>query len=162
MRFVRIWVLVFAVVFALNVSTAGAHSEVFERAPAIGQVTTGTVDHVDISYFLPVTQSLIELQGPDGNMIAVGASEIAPNGQIASVEFEPLTAEGRYTVTHVETSIDGDTQLGTFSFIFNATEGTNVASLSIRGDGPNWAVIALAAGVIMFLAGIFWPNRSKA
>ena len=115
MRFVRLWLLVCAAVLVISTGSAQAHSEVFERAPALGQVVTGDVDHVDISFFLPVTESSISLLDPDGNEIVVSAPELAPNGQITSVEFEPLNVEGRYTVNHAETSIDGDVQEGTFS-----------------------------------------------
>ena len=162
MRFVRLGLLISLVVFAMSSGTAQAHSEVFERAPALGQVVTGTVDHVDISFFLPVTESGISLVDPDGNEIALGATELAPNGQMTSVEFDPLTTEGRYTVNHVETSIDGDVQEGTFSFIFSATEGDEIASLIARDTGPNWVLLALVSGVILFFAGIFWPGGSKA
>ena len=148
-------------VLLFSTGSAQAHSEVFERAPAIGQVVTGDVDHVDISFFLPVTESTISLVDPDGNEISVSEAEVATSGQITSVEFEPLTVEGRYTVNHVETSIDGDVQEGTFSFIFNATEGEEIASLIARNTGPNWVLLVFITGVIMFLAGIFWPGRTS-
>lgn len=161
MRFVRFWLLVCAAVLLLSTGSAQAHSEVFERAPALGQVVTGDVDHVDISFFLPVTESSISLVDPDGNEIAVTEAELATNGQITSVEFEPLSVEGRYTVNHVETSIDGDVQEGTFSFIFNSTEGEEIASLIARNTGPNWVLLVFLTGVIMFLAGTFWPGRTR-
>lgn len=161
MRFVRVWLLVCAVGLWAFSGSAQAHSEVFERAPALGQVVTGDVDHVDISFWLPVTESSIALIGPDGNEVSVSTPQLAPNGQITSVEFEPLTVEGRYTVNHVETSIDGDVQEGTFSFVFNATEGEEIASLIARNTGPNWVLLAFITGVVMFLAGIFWPGRTS-
>ena len=161
MRFVRLWLVVCAVALVVLSGTASGHSEVFERAPAIGQVVTGDVDHVDISFWLPVTETAISLIGPDGNEIAVGEPELAPNSQITSVDFEPLTVEGRYTVNHVETSVDGDVQEGTFSFIFNATEGEEIVSLVARNTGPNWVLLVFITGVVMFLAGIFWPGRTS-
>jgi len=162
MRIVRLWLLIVASVLVFSVGQAQAHSEVFERAPALGQVVTGTVDHVDVSFFLQVTDSDISLTDPNGDEVAVGETEIAPNGQIISVNFDPLTVEGRYTVNHVDTSIDGDVQENAFSFIFNATEGEQVASLIIRDSGPNWPLLALVFGVMLTFAGLFWPGRRKA
>jgi len=155
-------ILVVSLVASLGLSsTAGAHSEVFERAPALGQVVTGEVDHVDISFFAEVQSGSIALLGPSGELVEVGETVVAPSQRITSVDFAPLVEEGRYTVVHEELSIDGDTQESAFSFVYNATDGDQVATLFARDTGPNWPLIGVIAAVILVLAGIFWPKSAK-
>jgi len=158
MRFVRLWLLICISAFVLSVGSAQAHSEVFERAPAIGQVVSGEVGHVDISFWLEVTDTRIQLIDPNGDEVAVSEAELADNLRLTSIEFEPLSVEGRYTVNHAELSVDGDIQQGTFSFVYAATGGEELASLVLRGSGPNWPLLGLVFGVVLFLAGIFWPK----
>jgi len=135
---------------------------VFERAPALGQVVSGDVDHVDISFWLDVIDAKIDLVDPNGNEVEVGRTQLADNQRITSVEFEPLTLEGRYTVNHAERSIDGDLQEGTFSFVYTATGGEEVASLAFAGAGTNWPLIGLIFGIVLFFAGVFWPKGQRA
>lgn len=153
--------LTFALCSLLLVGSAQAHSEVFERAPALGQVVGGTVDHVDISFWNVVSEASIEVVDPNGQPIDVGETQVTTNGRITTVDFAPLTVEGRYTVNHVETSFDGDVQEGAFSFVFDQAEGGELAPLVARTNGPNWVLLAFVSGVILFLAGIFWPGRSR-
>ncbi len=157
----RVWVVVLATLFWIGLAPfLGAHSEVFERAPEMGQVVTGTVDHVDISFWAVIESGEITLVDPNGDAVDVGETALAPNGRISSVDFEPLTVEGRYTVTHSELSFDGDFQEASYSFVYNASEGDQVATLIARDTGPNWVLLGVIGGVILVLAGIFWPGRS--
>ena len=160
MRALGLGVFTFVAVSLLLTTSAQAHSEVFERAPAQGQVVTGTVDHVDISFWNVVTEGEISLVDPNGDPVAVGETELATNQRVSSVAFAPLTIEGRYIVNHVETSIDGDVQEGTFSFIYNASDGEEVATLFARDTGPNWPLLGLILGIVLIVAGVLWP-RSK-
>ncbi len=156
------WVLAITALFWVAAAPiVGAHSEVFERAPETGQVVTGTVDHVDISFWAVIESGEISLVDPNGDAVPVGETVLAPNGRISSVDFEPLTVEGRYTVTHSELSFDGDFQEATFAFIYNASAGDQVATLIARDTGPNWVLLGVIGGVILVLAGIFWPGRSE-
>ena len=139
----------------------GAHSEVFERAPESGQVVTGTVDHVDISFWSEIESGEIELLDPNLELVAVSDTVLAPNGRIVSVDFEPLTVEGRYIVTHSELSFDGDFQEAKYLFYYNASEGESLATLIARDTGPNWPLLAGVGGVILVLAGVFWPGRTR-
>ena len=139
----------------------GAHSEVFERAPASGQAVGGTVDHVDISFWVPVATADITLQGPDGEAIPVGPSTLSANKRVASVDFSPLTEPGNYIVTHTELSDDGDTQTAQFGFIYDPDSGEELQSLIARESGPNWLLLGGVAGVVLVLAGLFWPGRSS-
>lgn len=161
MRMRSLFLLVFVAASLALVSPAQAHSEVFERAPALGQVVTGTVDHVDISFWNLVTEGQISVIDPNGDEIAVTATDLATNQRITSVGFEPLTVEGRYTVNHVETAIDGDVQEGTFAFIYNASEGAEVATLFGRDTGPNWPLLGLIFGLVLIVAGFLWPSRTS-
>ena len=161
MRMRWLWLTVFAAVSLALVSPAQGHSEVFERAPALGQVVTGNVDHVDISFWTVVTEGQISLVDPNGNEVAVSETDLATNQRITSVGFDSLTVEGRYRVNHVETSIDGDVQEGTFSFVYNASDGAEVATLFGRSSGPNWPLLALIFGIVLIAAGALWPRASR-
>lgn len=142
------------------VGPAAAHSEVFERAPASGQVVGGVVDHIDISFWVPVASGDIGLLDPDGVPVDVGATTLSASGRIASVEFVPLEMQGTYVVTHTELSEDGDTQTDAFAFTYDPESAEELGSLISRDTGPNWLVLGGIAGLILVLAGIFWPGRS--
>ena len=161
---VRRWIFLALVMVPLCSFLAGplgAHSEVFERAPASGQAVGGTVDHVDISFWVPVATADIKLQGPDGEAIAVGPSTLSANKRIASVEFSPLTEAGNYIVTHTELSDDEDTQTAQYGFTYDPDGGEELQSLITRENGPNWVLLGGVSGVILLLAGLFWPGRSS-
>lgn len=154
--------LVASVVASIGLaSTAGAHSEVFERAPAVGQVVTGEVDHIDISFFAAIDDASIALLDPSGEPVEVGETVVADNQRITTVEFAPLVAEGRYTVVHEELSSDGDVQESAFSFIYSATEGEQVATLFAQDSGPNWLLLGGLALIILGVAGFFLPKQAK-
>lgn len=145
---------------SLLVGTASAHSEVFERAPAAGQVVGGTVDRVDISFWSPIESGVISLTGPDG-VIDVEDAVLASSGRVLTADFEALTSAGPYVVTHSELSSDGDSQTAQFAFIFDPTSDERVVPLLAGGTGPNWVLLGGIGGVILVLAGVFWPGRSS-
>lgn len=138
-----------------------AHSEVFERAPTSGQVLGGTVDHVDISFWTPVSSAEILLTGPDDLPIPVGETMLLSEGRVITADFEPLVEPGGYVVTHSELSDDGDVQTAQFAFTFDPDSDVRITPLVVRDDGPNWVVLGGLAGVILILAGFFWPGRSR-
>lgn len=147
---------------AVLVSPLGAHSEVFERAPIAGQAVGGVVDQVDVSFWAPVISSRITIVGPDGIEIEAEATSLTTGDRIASTTFPELTEEGRYVVTHAELSADGDLQSAEWFFVFEAASENRLIPLSgAGGEGPNWILILAASGVILILAGVLWPKRSK-
>lgn len=143
------------------VGPLAAHSEVFERAPASGQVVSGVVDHVDISFWTSVDSSAISLIGPGGEFFDVGATTLLSNGRIATVDFAALTIAGKYAVSHTEVSEDGDSQTAVYEFIYHETDGDPLGSLFARETGPNWLLLGGIAGVVLVLGGLFWPGRSS-
>lgn len=145
---------------SLLVGTAAAHSEVFERAPATGQVVGGTVDRVDISFWTPIESGQITLVGPDG-AIATEEAVLASSGRVITADFDPLTTPGPYVVTHSELSLDGDSQTAQFAFIFDPESDDRVVPLLVGDAGPNWVLLGGISGVILVLAGLFWPGRSS-
>lgn len=159
---IRLFFLVVLVsIGSLLVGTASAHSEVFERAPATGQVVGGTVDRVDISFWTPIESGVISLSGPNGEAIDVNDAVLATNGRVLSTEFAPLSEPGPYVVTHSERSVDGDTQTAQFAFIFDPTSEERVVPLVTGDDGPNWVLLGGISGVLLIFAGLFWPGRSS-
>ncbi|MFT7476245.1 MAG: methionine-rich copper-binding protein CopC [Verrucomicrobiales bacterium] len=162
MRIRLFLVVVFIGLGAVFVGPLGAHTEVFERAPEMGQVVGGTVDHVDISFWTAVGRPQMAIVDPDGRAVAIGPVTLEPGGRIVSVEFPPLTVEGQYVVTHSESDpVDGDLQTTEFSFTFDADSNNEVGSLIVRNDGPNWVLLGIIVGVVLILVGFFWPGRSS-
>ncbi len=153
-------IVVVALGFVLADQVA-AHSEVFERAPASGQVVGGAVDHIDISFWVPVASGEITLTDSSGEPVEVGATELSANGRVLSVGFSALTEQGGYVVTHTELSEDGDSQTAQFAFVYDPSSDARVVPLLERDTGPNWVLLGGLAGVILILAGLFWPGRSS-
>lgn len=143
------------------VGSLGAHSEVFERAPAAGLPIGGTVDRVDISFWTPILSSKIEITGPDGNPVAVGVTELSSEDRIATTTFPALTEPGRYVVGHGELSYDGDLQEAEWFFIFDPASDVAFQPLAGGAGGTNWLVIASVSGVLLIAAAVLWPKKSK-
>jgi len=136
----------------------GAHTEVWQRSPESGIAYGGTIDRVQISFIAAVASSEITIVDPDGEAVAVGETRLEVNDRIAVVEFPPLETPGAYVVTHTELAGDGDNQTDQFQFFYDPTSENEVTSL-IVDDGPNWVLLGIIAGVILILAGLFWPGK---
>ena len=138
-----------------------AHSELRERAPSADSVVGGDVAHIDLLFWTPINGAEIQLFGPDQKPIDVGTTSVSATGLISSVEFPALTEPGRYAVTHTETSVDLDVQTAAFTFTFDPDADDRVASLLERSAGPNWVLLAVIAGVVLVLAGLLAPRRTR-
>jgi len=138
-----------------------AHTEVFERSPASGRVVGGTIDHIDISFWAAVSASEIRLTDPLGEPVDVEATELLANGRIATTNFAPLTEPGEYVVIHSELASDADSQTARFSFTYDPSSDARAVALFERDTGPNWVLLGGLGGVILILAGLFWPGRSS-
>ena len=139
----------------------GAHSEVFERAPAAGVPVGGTVDQIDISFWTTILSSNIRLTGPDGLEIETAGTSVVSEQRIATTTFPALTEPGRYVVNHGELSFDGDLQEAEWFFVYDPDAEARFVPL-VPAGGPNWILIAAISGVVLIAAGILWPKRSAA
>lgn len=146
---------------ALFAAPAGAHTEVWQRSPDAGIAYGGTIDRVQISFFATVSSSEITVEGPDGAAVAVGETKLEVGDRIAVVEFPPIETPGTYLVTHTELAADGDTQTAQYQFFYDPTSENEAPSLILGDDGPNWVLLGIIAGVILILAGLFWPGTSE-
>lgn len=153
--------MVIIAVGGLMVAPLQAHSEVFERAPAAGQVVGGTVDRIDISFWAPIAAGEIQVNGPDDQPIAVGDTVLAENLRIITADIPQLDVAGTYVVTHTELADDGDEQTARFAFTYDPTSSERVTPLIARDTGPNWVLLGAVGGAILLLAGLFWPGRAK-
>ena len=91
-------------------------------------------------------------------------TRLVSDGRIATTTFSELTEPGRYTVTHTELSPDGDIQTAEWFFVFDPESDNRAFPLSAAtapGGGPNWVLLSGVTGVILILAGILWPKRSR-
>lgn len=148
-------------VSALGVSPLAAHTEVWQRSPEQGLAYGGTVDELQISFFASVSSSEITIDDPNGDPVAVTDTALAQGDRIAVVEFPPLTISGPYVVTHTELAADGDLQTASFQFFYDPSSENEIVSLIVSDAGPNWPLLGVIAGVVLILAGLFWPGRSR-
>jgi methionine-rich copper-binding protein CopC len=148
-----------ALAIGLAATPLFAHAEVRERAPAAGETIGGRVDHVDLSFWAPIESAEITLTGPEGQAVDVGETVIRRSGLITSVEFDPLTVAGNYTVTHAEVAADGDSQRAAYGFVFDPGSDRRLASLIERETGPNWLLLGAIGGVVLIGLLLFAPWR---
>ena len=142
------------------VSPLAAHTEVWQRSPAAGQAYGGTIDEIQISFVASVASTEMTMVGPNDEPIEMTELRLESADRVAVAEFAPLTEAGRYLVTHSELAADGDIQTDSFQFFFDPTSSQEVVPL-LGQDGPNWPLLGGLAGVILILAGLFWPGRSS-
>ena len=126
----------------------------------MGVAYGGTVDRVQISFIANVVSSKIDLTDPSGNPVSVGETELTSADRIAITEFDALSQAGAYVVRHTEIAGDGDVQTDTYQFFYDPDSSNTVDSLVPGGDGPNWLLLSVIAGVVLVLGGFFWPGRS--
>lgn len=159
----RVRLLFLTVLLAMSaafVAPLGAHTEVWERSPDMGLAYGGTIDRVQISFFATIASSKITLTNPDGAEIEVGPTTLERGDRIATTEFPALTDAGAYVVAHTELAADGDIQTDTYQFFFDPESSNEVISLVAGNEGPNWVLLGVISGIVLILAGIFWPGRS--
>lgn len=161
MRVRLVFVVLFLAISAAFIAPLGAHTEVWQRSPEIGQEYGGTVNQVQISFFAMVESSEISIVDANGTSIDVGPATLEQGNRIAVADFPALTDAGTYVVTHSELAEDGDTQTASFQFFFNPESSNEVVSLIAGDAGPNWVLLGLISGVVLILAGLFWPGRSS-
>ena len=146
---------------AAFIAPLGAHTEVWQRSPDMGLEYGGTVDRVQISFFATVESSKITLADADGTPIEVGPTTLERGDRVAVAEFAALTEAGAYIVTHTELASDGDIQTDAYQFFFNPESDNEVISLVDTDEGPNWVLLGVISGVVLILAGMFWPGRTE-
>jgi len=142
-------------------ASLAAHTEVFERSPAMGQAYGGVIDEVQISFWAAIESGEILIEGPNGQQVEVGETRLEQGNRIEVVEFPALVDAGAYVVTHTELAADGDTQTASYQFFYDPDSEREVEPLIGGDDGPNWPMLGIIAGVVLVLAGLFWPGRSS-
>ena len=154
-------VLLAALFGLLSAGPLSAHTEVWQRSPEQGAVYGGTLDEIQISFFSAVESSRIDVIDPNGDAVEVSETTLESQDRIAVAEFAALTEPGAYVVTHSELADDGDIQTAAFQFFFDP-DSPNVASSLVLGEdsGTNWILLGIISGVVLILAGIFWPSRT--
>ncbi len=146
---------------AAFVAPLGAHTEVWQRSPDRGLEYGGTVDSIQISFFATVQSSKISLADGNGVAIEVGPTTLERGDRVAVAEFPALTEAGPYIVTHTELAPDGDIQTDAYQFFFDPDSDNEMVSLVDISEGPNWVLLGIISGVVLILAGLFWPGRSE-
>jgi methionine-rich copper-binding protein CopC len=129
---------------------AGAHTDLLQGSPGPAQRVGGTVDFLDLVFVDVVTEAVITLEGPDGQL--VDGTTVVSEGQILRYEMEPLTETGRYLVRFSMRSADGDDTQSGYFFDYDPTgfEPVRLGEVDIPND--NGRYIAIAASVVFFVA----------
>ncbi len=127
-------------------SPSSAHTELLQGSPGPAQQAGGTVDFVDLAFFEPVSDVVIEIEGPDGQLLD-GAMVVA-DGQIIRYEMPALTDVGRYILRYTMTSADGDFTESTYFFEFDpaALQPTRLGEADVPNNRSR--NIAVAAGFV--------------
>ena len=158
----RLFFIAFLIVASAGlIAPLGAHTEVWQRSPDRGLEYGGTIDRVEISFFATVESGNIALADANGVAIEVGPTTLERGDRVAVAEFDALTEPGAYIVTHTELAADGDIQTDAYQFFFNPESDNELVSLVAGDDGPNWVLLGIISGVVLILAGLFWPGRSE-
>ncbi|MGI9607645.1 MAG: copper resistance protein CopC [Acidimicrobiales bacterium] len=139
------------------VAPLAAHSEVRERSPAPGQILGGTVSRVEILFFVPVETAEITIDGPDGP-VDHEPVQLSIAQTVSWVSFQALETPGDYTVTHTETSADGDEQTASFGFRYDPESTVERSPIIAISEGPNWPVLGAIALVVVALVAILAPR----
>ena len=149
------------VALAAAIAPLAAHTEIWQRSPAAGRAYGGTIDEVQISFTATIASAEIGVLGPDGQPLDVTPATLAPGERIAVATFPALTEPGAYIVAHTELAEDGDTQTDSFQFFYDPESEEEVVPLIIGDEGPNWILLGIISGIVLILAGVFWPGRSS-
>ncbi len=106
----------------LPASAAFAHNEVIDTQPADGATVTEPLREVRVATgdeVIDLGQSLLEVRGPDGELVSQGCATVAGSDlRVPVVVSKP----GAYTVEYLFTSVDGHPTDGGFVFLFEPTE----------------------------------------
>ena len=133
-------------------SSAGAHTALLQGSPGPTQRVGGTVEFLDLVFVDEVSDAVITLEGPDGELI--DGSTVVSDGQILRYEMPALVEEGRYIVRYDMISADGDeTQSGyIFNYEASALEPVRLGDADLPNNNATIVIvvvsIVLALGVV--------------
>ncbi len=118
-------------------------------SPASNSTVGGTVTAVQIVFNEVVTDATIGIEGPDGEVVP---SDRVGSGQVVSASFPELRVEGRYIVSYVVVSSDGDPVDGAFAFTYkqDAPAPLPVVAPVLAEEGPRpILIVAAGAGLVL-------------
>lgn len=113
--------IVIAAMIALLPMSALAHTQLTETSPADGEVVTGAVEEVTVTFadeIQPFSQMTVE--GADGSVAE--PDQMTVDGKHLTAVFDPPLAGGEYTVKWQVVAADGHTLRGEFAFAVEADE----------------------------------------
>jgi methionine-rich copper-binding protein CopC len=126
---------------------AGAHTDLLQGSPGPGQQAGGEIDFIDLVFVEPVTDAVVTLQDPDGNLI--DGETTNPDGQIIRFESsDPIEITGRYIVRYNMTSADGDFTEAAYFFTYNPESVQPVRLGQLATSSTLRTVGRIAAGVV--------------
>ncbi len=141
---------------------ASGHTDLLQGSPGPGQRVGGTVDFVDLVFVGPVSDVVIEVTDPDGQVVD-GTMEVA-DGQIIHFRMDAIETTGRHVVSYEMVSEDGDLTSASYFFTYeaDATQPFRLGELdvpdppsetaaTIRTVATVVAVVALAALCVVLL-----------
>jgi hypothetical protein len=110
------------------------------------------VDRVDLVFWSPFSDPVIEVIGPDGKPIVGQTSQVDD----VTVRFgmDPVTQEGEYLVRYQVRSSDGDLSDGAFDFVFapDSASGSGraraglITVVAVGAVAVTWRVVARIRG----------------
>lgn len=144
--------VVLATLLGFGVGRVGAHTDLLQGSPGPSQTVGGTVDFIDLVFVAPVTDVVVAVRSPDGEVVD-GEMEVA-DGQIIRHRMDALTAPGRYVVDYQMISDDGDLTDASYFFVFEqgAFEPSRLGQVDVPDEsGFTFRNVIATAAVILLL-----------
>lgn len=128
---------------------AAAHTDLLQGSPGPAQQAGGEVDFIDLVFFEPVTNAVVNLEDPNGN--TVEGKMTNSDGQIIRFETDPLTVTGRYIVRYAMDSADGDFTEASYFFTYHP-DSTQPVRLGEFSAPSTFRTVARVGAAIVFAA----------
>ncbi|MFN8147078.1 MAG: copper resistance protein CopC [Candidatus Nanopelagicales bacterium] len=115
---------------------ASAHNVVVGTVPVAGSTVTALPTEVVLNFEEPPVAggTAIVVKDPQGQVVTSGATSL--NEASATVELQPLTLAGKYSVSYRSASDDGHTITGSFAFTVPASLLPDATPIASPSDSP--------------------------
>ncbi|MFW2380666.1 MAG: copper resistance CopC family protein [Acidimicrobiales bacterium] len=140
-----------AVLVGLVPAVASADAVFIGSSPAPQAIVGGTVDTLEVVFNEIVSMARLTIEGPDGT---VEVKNQVTEGQVISVTFDELSAEGRYLVRYSVISADTDPVEGAFSFTYQMDGPAPLPVVAPALDTGSVSTAPFVVAILVGLAGV--------
>ncbi len=151
---------VIAVLFS-GIQAASAHTTLEGATPTAGAVVGGRVDVLGIQFYLAVTEPIITLTSPSGEVVEGSVEAVAPTR--VEYRFSPLVETGEYIVEWSVVTPDGHRTAAAYAFSYDpsAPPPPPQPELPAGSSGPTILIVLVLALFCFGLAGVVSVRRRR-